>query len=96
VADGNHHVYHQYVVRLTDEFPVKRTDFIKYLHVKGIGSAVHYPVPIHCQPLYARSHEPDSCPVATRLSSSVLSLPVHPHLDNRELEYICTAINKVI
>jgi perosamine synthetase len=95
VAQGMHHVYHQYVIRLTDEFPMKRADFIEYLKVKGIGTAVHYPIPIHHQPVYARANEPDSCPVSTRLASSVLSIPVHPLLDQKELAYICDAINRV-
>jgi perosamine synthetase len=94
-APGMHHVYHQYVIRLTDEFPMKRADFIEYLKVKGIGTAVHYPIPIHHQPVYARANEPDSCPVSTRLASSVLSIPVHPLLDQKELAYICDAINQV-
>ncbi len=95
VAQGMHHVYHQYVIRLTDDFPMKRADFMEYLKLKGIGTAVHYPIPIHHQPVYARANEPDSCPVSTRLASSVLSIPVHPLLDQKELAYICDAINKV-
>lgn len=95
VAQGIHHVYHQYVIRLTDEFPMKRADFMEYLKVKGIGTAVHYPIPIHHQPVYARANEPDSCPVSTSLASSVLSIPVHPLLDQKELAYICDAINRV-
>jgi len=95
VAQGMHHVYHQYVIRLTDEFPMKRADFMEYLKVKGIGTAVHYPIPIHHQPVYARANEPDSCPVSISLASSVLSIPVHPLLDQKELAYICDAINRV-
>lgn len=95
VADGMYHVYHQYVVRLTGDFPMKRPEFIEYLKAKGIGTAVHYPVPIQRQPLYALSHDPDSCPVSTKLAESVLSLPVHPLLDGKELAYICDTINRV-
>jgi len=95
VAQGMHHVYHQYVIRLTDEFPLKRADFMEYLKVKGIGTAVHYPIPIHHQPVYARANEPDSCPISTSLATSVLSIPVHPLLDQKELAYICDAINRV-
>jgi len=95
VAPKMHHVYHQYVIRMTDEFPMKRSDFMEYLKVKGIGTAVHYPIPIHHQPVYARANEPDSCPVSTSLASSVLSIPVHPLLDQKELAYICDAINRV-
>jgi perosamine synthetase len=90
-----HHVYHQYVVRITDEFPMSRKDFAAYLGSRGIGSAVHYPIPIHRQPLYQPAGEPDLCPVSTALSGSVLSLPVHPLLDAKELAYICDTINKV-
>jgi perosamine synthetase len=95
VAPGMHHVYHQYVVRLTDEFPLKRADLMEYLKVKGIGTAVHYPIPLHHQPVYARANEPDSCPISTSLAKSVLSIPVHPFLDQKELSYICDAINRV-
>jgi perosamine synthetase len=95
VAPGAHHVYHQYVIRLTEEFPLKRPEFIDYLGAKGIGTAVHYPLPIHRQPLYALQNDPDPCPVSTTLSSCVLSLPVHPLLDGKELKYMCDAINKV-
>jgi perosamine synthetase len=89
------HVYHQYVLRLTDDFPMSRAEFIDYLKAKGIGSAIHYPIPIHRQPLYGLDNNPDPCPVATRLAGSVLSLPVHPLLDQKELSYICDTINKV-
>jgi perosamine synthetase len=95
VAEGVQHVYHQYVIRLTEEFPLSRTVFMEYLRAKGIGSAVHYPIPIHRQPLYAPVADPDPCPVATRLATSVLSLPVHPSLDTKDLAYICETINTV-
>lgn len=94
-ATGMQHVYHQYVVRLTDEFCLPRDGFIKYLSSKGIGTAVHYPLPLHQQPLYKQEYDTDPCPVSTRLASSVLSLPVHPLLDQKELQVICDTINRV-
>ena len=46
-APGAHHVYHQYVVRS------KQRDALReFLQTRGIGTLVHYPVPIHCQPAY--------------------------------------------
>lgn len=94
-APGVHPVYHQYVVRLTDEFPMSRAGFIDYLRQNGIGSAVHYPIPLHRQPVFGPGNDPDPCPVATRLAGSVLSLPVHPLLDKKQLAYICDTINRV-
>ncbi len=94
-VSGTDPVYHQYVIRLTEEFPLKRAEFMDYLKTKGIGTAVHYPLPIHRQPLYGFSGDPDICPVSTKLAGSVLSLPVHPLLDKKELAYICDMINRV-
>jgi perosamine synthetase len=95
VGPARNHVYHQYVVRLSEEFPMNRMTFMEYLKAKGIGSAVHYPIPLHRQPLFGLDNDPDPCPVSTRLAGSVLSLPVHPLLDQKELSYICDTINRV-
>lgn len=95
VASGMQPVWHQYVIRLTEEFPMNRAEFMDYLKAKGIGSAIHYPIPMHRQPLYAPVPDPDPCPVSSRLATSVMSLPVHPLLDQKELDYICDTINRV-
>lgn len=89
------HVYHQYVVRIEEEFPMSRDDFIKYLQEKGVGCAIHYPMPIYKQPLYRRlGFDRDvKCPVAEELSNKVLSLPVHPALTEDDLNYIVGVIN---
>nr|WP_319375680.1 DegT/DnrJ/EryC1/StrS family aminotransferase [uncultured Methanoregula sp.] len=89
------HVYHQYVLRVLPSFHLKRSELIDLLAEKGIGSAVHYPIPIHQQPVYRKTGEDVSCPVAERLSGEVLSLPVHPHVTEPMLGEICNAINGV-
>ncbi|RLI86674.1 MAG: aminotransferase DegT [Archaeoglobales archaeon] len=90
------HVYHQYVVRLEEEFPMKREEFMEYLSRHGIGSAVHYPTPIYRQPLYIELGYGDvKCPVADDVSSKVLSLPIHPALKEEELKYIVEVVNSV-
>lgn len=94
-APGMQHVWHQYVIRITDDFPIPRLGLIRLLASKGIGTAVHYPTPIHRQPLYYQDADPDPCPVSTRLASTVLSLPVHPMLDLKEIGSICDIINGV-
>jgi len=95
IAPGVQHVFHQYVLKLAEEFPMKRQEFMDHLKEKGIGSAIHYPIPLHRQPYYGFTGEPDPCPVATKLADAVLSLPVHPALDGRDLAYICETINRV-
>ena len=94
VAPYSRHVYHQYVLRLTEKFPLSRQAFMDYLRGEGVGTAIHYPIPIHRQPIYQKKG-PDTCPVSTALSTSVLSLPVHPLLERDELAHICDAVNRV-
>ncbi|OPX65545.1 MULTISPECIES: DegT/DnrJ/EryC1/StrS aminotransferase family protein [unclassified Methanoregula] len=95
VGPSRNHVYHQYVVRLREEFPLNRQAFMDYLKGKGIGTAIHYPIPLHRQPLFSPFEDPDPCPVASALAGSVMSIPVHPLLDQKELGYICDTINRV-
>ncbi len=90
------HVYHQYVVRLEDEFPMSRDEFVAYLKQHGIECAVHYPLPVYKQLLYQNLGYRDvKCPVAEEVSSKVLSLPVHPFLTDEELKYIVEVVNSV-
>ena len=67
------HVFHQYVVRVTKEFTLTREQLMQDLKAKGIGTAVHYPIPIHRQPVTSANA---ACPVALDLASQVMSLPV--------------------
>jgi perosamine synthetase len=97
---GVRHVYHQYAVTIEEEdgFPVSRDELMKYLSDKEIGCAVHYPLPIHKQPLYQRMGYTDenvTCPVATALSKKILSLPVHPALTEKDLIYIAETIKNL-
>jgi perosamine synthetase len=92
------HVYHQYAVTIEEGegFPMSRDAFVQYLRDKGIGCAIYYPLPIHKQPLYQRLGYTDDnvqCPVATAVSEKILSLPVHPALQEEDLRYIAETIN---
>lgn len=89
------HVFHQYVVKVTGDFSLSREQLMERLKEKGIGTAVHYPIPIHRQPVYSSIAKGITCPVSDDLSKQVMSLPVHPLVTNDQLEYICSAINEV-
>jgi perosamine synthetase len=98
--NGVKHVYHQYAVTIEEEegFPMSREAFIQYLREKDIGCAIHYPLPIHQQPLYKQlgyTDESVQCSVATALSRKILSLPVHPALRDENLIYITETIKNL-
>lgn len=86
------HVYHQYVITI-DENIINREKLIRYLISKGIGSAIHYPVPIYKQPLYQKLGFKENCPITERLANTVLSLPIHPSLKEEDLKNIANTIN---
>src|SRR5690606_29445610 len=69
-----------------------RRDALKqYLEQQGIGTAIHYPKPIHMTEAF-RSH--NSLPMSEKISKSTLSLPLHPYLKEEEVEWICEKVRK--
>ena len=79
--------------RVEEDAPIPRDMLVEYLRERGIGSAIHYPLAVHEQPLYRTLGYGSQCPVATELSRKVLSLPVHPLLTQTELAHICDTLN---
>lgn len=89
---GYRHVYHQYTIRIEGD----RDRFQQRLRELGIGTAVHYAVPVHLQPLYqGLGYKDVSMPVAEKAADHVLSLPVHPGLTESDLERIIDSVRKV-
>ncbi|NTV01062.1 MAG: aminotransferase DegT, partial [Methanoregulaceae archaeon] len=95
VDQGVGHVYHQYVVRVTGECRLSRDQLAVALREKGIGTAVHYPIPLHRQPVFEECTKKSQCPVADLLAAEVLSLPVHPLVTDDERAYIGRCIHEV-
>ncbi|MDP2216042.1 MAG: DegT/DnrJ/EryC1/StrS family aminotransferase [Methanolobus sp.] len=89
VKNGCGHVFHQYTVRTT-----RRDDLAAYLNDKGIGTGIHYPIPIHRQPYYQELGYTDSMPLSEKASREVLSLPVHPQLTDDDISHIISSIKE--
>lgn len=83
------HVYHQYVI-----LPNDRNNLQVFLKNVGVGTAIHYPLPVHLQPAY-QAKTPISwngLPVTEQLSQAILSLPMHPHLTDEELAHTVDSV----
>lgn len=86
------HVFYQYVVRVEEDYPLERKELANLLGEKGVGTAIHYPLPIYRQPLYRElGYDNVTCPVTEESCERVLSLPVHPSVNNRDIQYIIDA-----
>jgi dTDP-4-amino-4,6-dideoxygalactose transaminase len=81
-------VYHLYVVRTED-----REGLMTFLHGEGIGTGIHYPIPLHLQKAYrALGHQEGDFPVAEKAALEVLSLPMFPQLKSEQLHRVVEAV----
>jgi dTDP-4-amino-4,6-dideoxygalactose transaminase len=91
-AQEMHHVYHLFVVRTQARDRIRVT-----LKDRGVGTLIHYPIPIHRQPAYADlGYGPGSLPVTERVASEVLSLPLYVGLRPEDVETIAEAIQSAL
>jgi dTDP-4-amino-4,6-dideoxygalactose transaminase len=82
------HVYHLYVVRTPERDQLK-----EWLESKGIGTGMHYPVPVHLQEAWRHyGGEEYSLPVTEKITREILSLPIYPELSEEEVGYICECV----
>lgn len=80
-------VWHLFVIRTA-----RRDELISYLSQNGIGTTIHYPVPIHKQEAYAELNG-KSFPIGEKLASEVVSLPMYYGISDREVGYVIEKLN---
>ena len=81
-------VYHIYPI-LTD----RRDELQSYLLDREIPTIIHYPIPIQKSEPFKHLDSPSN-PITCGRAQKLLSLPMHPYLENEEIEYITTTINE--
>lgn len=92
VADGNEPVWHLYVVQVEH-----RDRVLAALHAAGIGAGIHYPVPLHLTGAFAcLGHGPGTFPVAERLASRIVSLPIFPEITAEQQERVVAALSAAV
>lgn len=90
--ENRKHVYHQYTIRVTKG---NRDDWVDILTENGIGSGIHYPIPLYNQPIYKELGFTGSAPNAELAADTVISLPVHPSLSKEDLDLVIEAVKDV-
>jgi dTDP-4-amino-4,6-dideoxygalactose transaminase len=85
------HIYHQFTVRTP-----KRDALVSALAEAGIGTAVHYPIPIPAQPMFAMPDTDRAFPHAARAAAEVLSLPCFPELSEEEVQTVAAAVRAAL
>jgi dTDP-4-amino-4,6-dideoxygalactose transaminase len=85
-AEYSSHIFHQYTLKITNG---KRDELKKFLESNNIPSMVYYPGPLHNQEAYKYlGYKETDFPVTTTLCKQVLSLPMHPDMEQEQIDYI--------
>jgi perosamine synthetase len=71
----------------------KRNMLLKKLNAKGIGAASYYPIPVHKTPFYKSKTK---LPITDWAASSVLSLPIHPIVTTKNIEFIAKTVSEIL
>ena len=85
-------IYHLYVVRVPD-----RQDMQDSLKASGIGTGIHYPVPLHVQQAYRNlGYHEGELPLTERVSAEIVSLPMYPQLTEAQQTKVVTAMKQCL
>jgi dTDP-4-amino-4,6-dideoxygalactose transaminase len=87
-ATGCESAWHLYTVRTP-----QRDDLKKFLETNGVGSAIHYPLPLHLQKCYAHlGYKPGDFPIAERAANECLSLPIYPEMTDKQVQRVTDVV----
>jgi dTDP-4-amino-4,6-dideoxygalactose transaminase len=92
VSPDVEHVYHLYVIQVPDRDRVQAA-----LKAAGVETGIHYPIPLHEQPAYARlGHKPEDFPISHELGPRILSLPMFPELTDEQIHYVVNTLKRAV
>jgi dTDP-4-amino-4,6-dideoxygalactose transaminase len=96
-SPGEVHAWHLYVIRLNDDAPVSRDEFINEMTRAGIGTSVHF-IPLHLHPYWRDTYNlrPEYFPNATRAYERVVSLPLYTRMTNADQERVIRATRSIL
>jgi perosamine synthetase len=91
------HSWHLFPIKLNlESLSIGRNEFIEMLKSSGVGCSVHWR-PLHLHPYYQVTFgwKPSDMPVATRVWEQLVSLPIFPGMDHKEVEFVIRAVKSI-
>lgn len=91
-SDGIVTNYHLFVIRTK-----KRDKLLEFLRGHNIFCGIHYPIPIHLQKsMKGLGYQKGDFPITEKYAKEILSLPMNPHLTGKEVEFVCSTIERFL
>ena len=87
VDERAYHVYHQYTIKTS-----KREKIAESFRKNDVGYGIYYPIPVHRQRIMESLGYSSKLPVTEKLSEEVISVPVHPHVSEKDAEIVINII----
>lgn len=96
VKDGVDPMWHLYAVEIDDRFGCDRTRFVNMMHAENLYVQVHY-VPLHFHPYFQEEfgYERGDYPVTEDVYGGLVSLPLYPEMDDRDVEDVIRAVEQL-
>lgn len=94
---GDTHAWHLYVIRLNDDAPVSRDDFISQMAKRGIGCSVHF-IPLHLHPYWRDTYQlkPEDFPNSLAAFQQSVSLPIYTKMTDDDQSRVIAAIKEIL
>lgn len=96
-ATNGLHSWHLYVLRLSDQCPLTRDQFVEALYSQGIGCSVHY-IPLHLQPYWRDTYKlkTEQFPVSQKAYERMVSIPLYSKMTQSEIDRVIQAIQSIL
>jgi len=86
------HVYHLYVIQIENRKQIQES-----LRAHGIGTGIHYPIPVHLQTACSQlDYRPGDFPITEAAATRILSLPMYPELTGAQIEYVSGTLGRLV
>ncbi|MFA5088821.1 MAG: DegT/DnrJ/EryC1/StrS family aminotransferase [Candidatus Omnitrophota bacterium] len=84
------HVFQTFAIRVE-----KRDKVYEEMKRRDVGALIHYPIPLHLQEAYSElGYKPGDFPVSERIAKEILSVPMYPHVQKEQIQYVCDCLKE--
>ena len=94
---GDTHAWHLYTIRLSNDAPLSRDEFIQKMAAAGIGTSVHF-IPLHLHPYWRDTYRlsEEQFPVASEAFRGIVSLPLYSRISDTDQDRVISTIRKML